>query len=394
MKLHITRPCLRAIGSSIFFAAVTAYATAENTAALNAFSRSTQQITEEMQSFWDSTFCDLGIDDSPFAQIIFLIRYFTQLIPAAPTDKFYTLEQIMDDRQCNRASGCIALTALMQARGWDVVSFFNDREWYLGLGLGEEWNIRKASWIPLNDRRYYLKEFDDTTAIGITQIDDPASRYNALSVTRPGLQSIPVVRYLPALDPEPVYSRRLRWQYDTCGYEAVLSIPREQLAWTGNLPASISGMLYCAFDELRRLKLDQVLVRFTSGCGEYEQVDRLLKFCQAESVFRYNPKVPIRSISRQLYDGENDCDGRSVLLGALLHTVLEYPIDHLLFIGWENHLALAVQPQTEECRRRLQDREAFAPVEGFYLLDPAYMGATHWGSKMKKLDGKFTVIVP
>ena len=371
----------------------TANASSPNTAALNAFSLSSQQITEEMQAFWDSTFRDLGINDSPIAQVIFFIRYFTQLTPAPSADNFYTLQQVLNERQCNRASGCIALTAFMQARGWDVVSFFNDREWYLGLNLGEEWNIRKASWIPLNGRRYYLKEFDDTTAIGITYIDNPASRYSALSVTRPGLRPLPVVGHLPAFDPEG-YIRHLRWRYDTCSYEAVIVIPHEQLSWTGNLPASISGMLYSAFNELRRLELDRVLTRLTAGRGEYEQVDFLLKFCQADSIFRYNPDVPIRSVSRQLRDGENDCDGRSVLLGALLHTVLGYPIDHLLFIGWENHLALAIRPQTEECQRRLQDGQAYAPVAEFYLLDPAYMGATHWGSKMKKLDEKFTVIVP
>jgi hypothetical protein len=357
---------------------------------LDTFNRSYRQATSKAIAFWDSPFRDLGIQSNPFAISIFYIRYFSR--PDIKTaDGLFSLNEILTDKKSNVLSSCLALVALMQAQKWDVECFYNPGECYIGLNLSDDWQIRKGAWVEMDGKKYYLKEFDDSTAVGETRIDKPGARYKSLPAKRVDLQPIPVMDKLPLFNPEPSVTRRVEWNYDYADHEINVTIPSAQLAWTKNLPASISGMVHDGFDELRNLGLVSGLRAMSDQGNEFDQVNFLLKFCQSETGFKYVPGLPIRSVTRQIWEGVNDCDGRSVLLCCLLHAVLEYPLENIVFVSWENHLALGVKPRTEKCLETLKAEGKFVS-DNFYLLDPSYMGATRWGSKMKTLSNQYEII--
>jgi hypothetical protein len=358
---------------------------------LNAFNRSYQQAVAQPAAFWDSAFEDLGIQENPLAQVLHFIRFFSP--PNMKTDEgLIPLNEMLSRNKSNPLSGCIALTALMQARQWDVECFYNQGECYIGLNLSEDWRVRKGSWVEMDGKKYYLKEFDDSTAIGETRIEKTGTRYLSLKAKRRDLKPIPVIDRLPVFNGESV-PRQFKWTYDYVDHELSVAIPRQQLIWTKNLPASISGMVHPGFDELRRIGLDRQLRSLVGEGAEYYQVDFLLKFCQSGTIFKYTTGLPIRSVTRQIWEGANDCDGRSVLLCCLLCTVLDYPLDNIVFVSWENHLALGVKPRSIECLDTLKVMGSHVD-DDFYILDPAYMGATHWGSKMKNLSDKYEIIKP
>lgn len=357
---------------------------------LAAFNKSYQQITPKTIAFWDSTFLAIGIHDDPFAMGIFYIRHFTR--PTIKTGEgLFTLNDIVTKNKSNVLSNCIALVALMQAQKWDVECFYASEEFYLGINLGDDWQVRKGNWVEMDGKKYYLKEFDDSTAVGEIQIEKPAARYKSLRAKRYDLRPFPLVDTLPVFNSQLSVSRWLEWKYDFADHELTVLIPREQIAWTKNLPASISGMIHAGFGELRNMGLDGQLRVLVESASEYEQVNFLMKFCQSQASFKYLPGLPIRSVTRQIWEGINDCDGRSVLLCCLLHTVLDYPLENIVFISWENHLALGVKPRSPECLDILRADGNFVG-ENFFILDAAYLGATHWGNKMKNLSEKYDII--
>jgi hypothetical protein len=359
---------------------------------LATFNRSYQQVNTKTASFWDSTFRVQGIEENPFAMAIYIIRYFSP--PSMKTEEgLFSLTKMLDEDKSNVLSGCIALTALMQARQWDVECFYNSEECYIGFNLSENWQVRKGSWVEMDGKRYYLKEFDDSTAIGETRVDRAGTRYSSLKAKRRDLKPIPVVDRLPVFSDRPSESHRFKWNHDYVAHELTIAIPRAQLNWTKNLPPCISGAVHAGLEELRRIGLDRQLRNLVSGESEYEQVDLLLKFCQSETNFKYTTGLPIRSVTRQIWDGANDCDGRSVFLCCLLCTVLDYPLENIVFVSWENHLALGVQPRSAECLDTLKLGGNYVG-DNFFILDAAYMGATHWGSKMKNLSEKYEIIHP
>lgn len=359
---------------------------------LATFNTSYRQITPKAIAYWDSAFQEHGIHDNPLAISIFYIRHFSRSNMKA-AEGLFSLNDMLRDNKSNTLSGCIAIVALMQAQKWDVECFYNADECYIGFNLGDDWQVRKGSWVEMDGKKYYLKEFDDSTTVGETRIEKPGTRYNGLQAKRDDLRPIPVVDKLPILNLQPSVSRRLRWKFDHADHELVLVFPREQLAWTKNLPASISGMVHAGFDELHKLGFIDTFRSFVDRGSEYEQVNFLLKFCQSETSFKYVPGLPIRSVTRQMFDGVNDCDGRSVLLCCLLHAVLEYPLENIVFVSWENHLALGVKPFTTQALDTLKSVGNFVG-ECFYILDPSYVGVTHWGSKMKNLSEKYEIIIP
>jgi hypothetical protein len=281
----------------------------------------------------------------------------------------------------------------MQAQKWDVECFYEPGEIYIGLNLSEDWQVRKGSWVEMDGKKYYLKEFDDSTAVGETRIEKAGARYKSLRAKRYDLRPIPIFDSLPFFNVKPSVSRPLEWMYDYTDHKITVTIPSEQLAWIKNLPASISGMVHAGFIELRNLGLDATLFGLLESGSEFAQVNFLLKFCQSETGFKYVPGLPIRSVTRQIWEGVNDCDGRSVLLCCLLHTVLDYPLENIVFVSWENHLALGVKPRSQECLDMLKAEGNFVG-DNFFILDAAYMGATHWGSKMKNLSEKYEIITP
>jgi hypothetical protein len=377
---------------AVFFSAAQGVRLPDHNAVLGTFEKSYRQATPEVIATWDSTFRALEIHANPLAMAIEIIRFFSRP-EFTEGPGLYTLNEIIAGKKTNILSDCITLVALMQAQGWDVEGFYGPNEYYIGLNLSDDWVVRKGSWVEMDGKKYYLKEFDDSTAVGETRIADPAASYHGLRAQRSDLKPIPVVKQLPIFGSRSVVSRRIKWRHDDSDHEITVAIPGEQLRWTKNLPASIYGMVYSGFDELRKLGLAESLREMISGRDEYDQVDFLYKFCQSETDFKYQPGLPIRSVTRQIWEGKNDCDGRSVLLCCLLHAALDFPLENIVFIGWENHLTLGVKPRTEKCLAILQ-AEGKSVGDNFYILDPAYMGATHWGSKMKNLPEEYEIIKP
>ncbi len=143
--------------------------------------------------------------------------------------------------------------------------------------------------------------------------------------------------------------------------------------------------------ELAAIGIVDTLKAMTRNLSEYDRVDFLYKFCQSERIFTYDSGLPIRSITRQFADKINDCDGRSVLLFSLLKAVLEYTDEDIVFVSWPNHLALAIKPRTDEARKVLRTGRSPA-TGGYYILDAAYAGDTHWGDRMKDLPDDFEII--
>jgi hypothetical protein len=188
-----------------------------------------------------------------------------------------------------------------------------------------------------------------------------------------------------------MFVRKLRWSYRDSLYTALIVIPGEQAAWTRNLPPSLYGMARSGMIEILNMGLIDQLKAIVKNMPEYDGVNFLYKFCQAEEVFTYDNTQSIKSLSQQFIDGRNDCDGRSVVLYVLLRTLMDYERDDIVFVGWPNHIALGVRPLTDEALDRLRDRNAFT-TEGFFILDAAYSGDTRWGDKMPRLSDTCEII--
>lgn len=259
------------------------------------------------------------------------------------------------------------------------------------MNFTRDWQIRKGDWIEKDRKKYYLKEFDDYTPVGELKIDNPASKYQSLKVKNLIPKPIPLIKNLPEFKNTPAYKKKLKWHYQNRNYAITISIPEEQLAWTRNLPPSLYGMVSSGIEELKNTEIINKLKFLASEFAEYEKVNFLLKFCQSESIFVYDKNLPIKSISQQLLDGRNDCDGRSVFLYCLLYTVLEYNYVEIIFTSWSNHLALGLKPKTEVAKKTLK-KSGFSVGDEYYILDATYAGETFWGSKMKSLPSKCEVI--
>jgi hypothetical protein len=145
--------------------------------------------------------------------------------------------------------------------------------------------------------------------------------------------------------------------------------------------------------ELTGLDLISRLRSLTDYYDEYDQVNILLKFCQSEDIFSYDSTLPIISVSRQLVDARNDCDGRSVLLYSLLRAVLDYPDSNIVFVEWPYHVALALKPMTARAEEVLKQKGVLVGG-GYYILDPSYIGDTVWGSAVEFLDVEYRLIFP
>lgn len=357
----------------------------------NIFEKSYNQISDKDLRFWDSTFIELGIKENPFAQTIFFIRLFSNTLKQN-SEGYFTYNEIIMNKKSNLRSIAVTTAALMQKFGWDIQLFYNKKECYLGIDFTEDWKIRKGSWVEKNSKRYYLKEFDDHTPVGELKIDNPASKYQSLVVKGLDFKPFPLLNGLPQFKGEPFFKKRLKWRYQDKDYTITISIPQEQTEWTKNLPPSLYGMVSAGLEELKNIGLVDKL-KFLVGemTTEYDRVNFLLKFCQSESVFVYDNKLPIKSVSQQLLDSRNDCDGRSVFLYCLLYTVLDYSLSEIIFISWENHLALGLKPKTINAVELLKKNNAYA-LDNYYVLDPAYVGDTHWGNKIRTLPDKCEII--
>jgi hypothetical protein len=354
------------------------------------FKTSFKQVNETMLAAIDTSMIAQGVDGDPLLMLMFLIKEFSGFDETGD-DRCVPIKEIYLSRRSNRKSSCLAVSAIMQKKGWNVRYYFNDNEEYLGLPLEEGWQIRKGNWIPQDGVLYYLKEFNLMTPIGTILKDDPAAKYQTVPLARTDIRTIPLIKKLPYFKPDYV-GLVLKWQYRQSVYEIVVMIPQEQIDWTRILPSSFYGIGYSGILELRNMHLPEKLQPIIDTMSEYNKVNCLYKFSQSESIFTYRTEESIKSISIQLNEARNDCDSRSVFLYALLRAVLDYSDPEIFFVNWENHVALALKPRSRETVDSLKSVDAFEVDSGFYLLDPAYGGASYWGAKMPRLGNKFEVI--
>ena len=331
-----------------------------------------------------------GVDEDPVLMVIFLIQEFSRF-QQNEDERCIPIREIYRSQSSNRKSSCLAVSAIMQKMGWNVRYYYNNKENYLGLPLDGDWQIRKGNWIPQEGLLYYLKEFDLVTPIGLILKDDPAAKYQTVPLAGVDLKTIPLIRKLPYFSPDYV-SLVLKWQYRQNLYEIVVMIPQEQIAWTGILPSSFYGIGYSGVLELRNISLPEKLQPIIDTMSEYHRVNCLYKFSQSESIFIYRTEESIKSLTSQLVEANNDCDSRSVFLYSLLRAVCNYDDSEFVFVNWENHVALALKPREKETIDSLNAIDAFMIEKNFYLLDPAYGGASYWGAKMPRLTGKYCVI--
>ena len=384
----------------IFYTAINKFILAQNNVDLaflttsldyenQVFNKSYSQITDSMTISWDSTFLQAGIRDNPLGIIIFFIRYFSNMNDRKLT-KISSLGEILLKRKSNIKSSALATCAIMQKLGWDVLCFYDENECYLGINLAENWKVRRGSWVEKNRKGYYLKEFDDYTPVGELKLDAPAPRYKSIGSKRSDLKPIPLITTLPNFA-DSFHEKELRWYYQDKEYTVKVFIPKEQIEWTRNLPPSLFGTIASGIEELKNINLARKLKLLVDDFQEYDKINFIYKFCQSESVFIYDSKQSIRSISIQLMEGQNDCDGRSVFLYCLLSAVLDYDDDDIIFISWPNHLALGVRPQTSEAENLLR-QGGFYTGDRYYVLDAAYCGDTYWGSKMARLPDECEII--
>jgi hypothetical protein len=278
----------------------------------------------------------------------------------------------------------------MQTHGYDVICFFNDDECYLGIALDETWTIRKGNWVEKDGKNYYLKEFDLSTPVGSLLTTEPSARYLSVSAKSQDLYAIPPVRSLPSFKGD-LLIKKMEWYYRDTMYTCIALIPEEQVTWTNNLPPSLYGMALAGMIEIENMGLIEQLRTIVDRMSEFDGVNCLYKLCQSEVICEYDGTQSIKSVSQQLIEGKNDCDGRSVLLYALLRTVMGYEMDDIVFLGWPNHIALGLKPRDTETFRRLFNRHAFF-IDDFAILDAAYSGDTEWGDKMARLSDTCEII--
>jgi hypothetical protein len=348
-------------------------------------------ITDSVLTSWTSTFVQEGIDNNPFAMMIYLIDHFSRM-DQARHDKCMSLDEISSSGQTNVRSSVIATCALMRKLGWDLLCYYDDDEVYLGICFSDDWEIMEGYRIENDGRRYYLKEFDTYSPVGKLKRKKPGVLYRCHEVEEMDLEPFPLVRTLPWFDGDN-YERVLKWQYRDRTYTYSLRIPKQQVRWAQNLPRSLYGMAASGVLELQNVGLVDRLHGLVRNLNEYERVNFLLKFCQAKDVCRYKNDEPIKSVSEQLHEARNDCDGRSILLFCLLRSVMDYTDDDVVFVMWpdQRHLTLSLRPRTDEALEILKE-QGYNTGDGFFILDAAYEGATYWGSKMDVLSGKRKII--
>jgi len=335
----------------------------------------------------DSTFIALEICNNPFIQIIFFIKYFSQFTTNA--NGYLSINEILSEKKSNVPSNAIAIVSLMHQMGWDIQLFYNEKECYLGINFSPQWMMRKGNWIEIGGRRYYLKELDTPTPVGELRFDYPDSKYCSLKPKRISLKPIPIMRELPGFAGGSI-KKSLVWRFHKREYHLDIEILKEQLDYTKNLPISLYGTVYSGAMEIQKIGLADELKLLTCEFDEFDRVNFLLKFCQSENIFTYDSSQQIKSVTCQLIEGTNDCDGRSVFLYSLLVAVLDYSYSDIVFLSWPNHLALGLRPRTEEAKMILQMDGVC--IGEYYILDPAFAGKTHWGSKMRRLPNRCTII--
>ncbi len=353
------------------------------------FNESYSQISDSMIASWDSLFEASEIDKNPFAIMMFFIEFFSEL-HYENSAGYFSLKEILSVKKSNVKSNAIATCAIMQKLGWDIQCFYNQKECYLGIHFHENWNIRRGHWVEKEGRHYYLKEFNDYSPVGALKLDKPALKYQSLESKSIALKPFPLINSLPKFNND-FFRKRLQWIYQAKNYTVTIRIPEEQIKWTDNLPPSLFGMTASGIEELQNVGLVDKLRFLLDELDEYEKVNFLLKLCQSESSFIYDNQQPIKSVSKQLHEGRNDCDDRSVILYCLLSTVLEYSDSDIVFISWPNHLALGLKPKTFEAEDILK-RNGFYVGDKYYILDAAYIGDTYWGSKMERLSNECEII--
>ncbi|UCG93334.1 MAG: hypothetical protein JSV97_06450 [candidate division WOR-3 bacterium] len=353
------------------------------------YAKSYRQVSDEFLLSLHSMFEKLGIVDNPFGQMLFLIELFSTFT-IAERDGYYTVMEILSQRTSNGLSNAVAILALMHKLGWDAQCFYSEYKCYLGIHFTADWEIKKEIWIVENGKKYHLKELNTHTPAGEVLVFNPEAKYKSVERADGDLQPIPLVTNLPHFGGKS-YSKTLRWQYNDAEYSLTIAIPHEQMHFTDNLPKSLFGMIFCGKEELENLGLSTKLRFLTNNMDEYNKVNFLLKFCHSQNIFSYDNRQLIKSISRQLFEGKNDCDGRSVFLYSLLMSVLDYSPSDILIVQWPKHLALALKPKTSAAQRKLSKHGA-SVGENFYILDPTYTGDTFWGYKMPTLPDEYILI--
>ncbi|KPK72207.1 hypothetical protein AMJ87_05380 [candidate division WOR_3 bacterium SM23_60] len=346
------------------------------------YEMSYNQISDSMVIKWESLFVEQGIADNPFAMMIHFIDWFSTFEDDSST-RCHALEFVLAQRRTNVRSSVLITSAIMQRLSWDIQCFFNGSEYYLGIHFDSLWQIRQGHWVEKNGKQYYLKEFDTFTPTGSLKRVDPADTYQSLTVQQKPMKPVPLVNSLPQFSTS-YYSIPLVWVYKDRTFSLTVRIPIDQVEWSGNLPASLYGMVAAGIHELENTDMVRQLALCVSGFNEFDQVNILLRLCQSESIFVYDDTRPIQSVSKQLYEGRNDCDGRSVFLYCLLRAVLGYTDSDILFITWPNHVALGVKPITVETDSLLSTFGHYVD-DRYYILDPTFIGETYWGTKMGKM---------
>jgi hypothetical protein len=350
-----------------------------------------KQVSDSILTEFDTRFEKAGVKGDPFATIVFLIGYFSAFEDAGDGG-YSTLDDVVAYKRGNKRSLIITVCAMMQRMGWDVQYLHNGREHYLGINFSDAWVIRQGHWVESDGRRYYLKEFDNITPAGEVVDPRPAESYQCLKIPTGRLRPIPLVSRLPYFKGRS-QSMRLGWEYEGTYFGLTISIPEEQVEWTRNLPASLYGMAASGMLESENLDCVNRLKSLVREYDEYGRVNFLLKFCQSDEIFSYDSTLPIISVSRQFLEAKNDCDGRSVLLYCLLRTVLDYPTSHIVFVDWPYHVALALKPMTGHAAQVLGARGVNVG-NGYYVLDPSYVGDTSWGSSIGFLPENYRLIYP
>jgi hypothetical protein len=343
------------------------------------YDMSYEQVSDAMVASWESLFVKQGIADNPFAMMLYFIDYLSTFEDDS-LNSCHSLEYVLSDQKTNMRSSTLITSAVMQKLGWDMQCFFTDTECYLGIHFDSLWQVRQGHWLEKNGDQYYLKEFDTYTPVGFLKTAEPADTYHSLVVKHEQTRPVPLVSSLPRFSGS-LYEIPLAWVYDNRKFSITVRVPVDQVQWSGNLPPSLYGMVAAGIQELQNTDMVRQLALLVSEFDEFDQVNILLRLCQSESVFVYDNTKPIQSVTKQLYEGRNDCDGRSVFLYCLLRTVLGYTDADIMFITWPNHVALGVKPKTAQTDSLLSTFGNYVD-DKYYILDPTFIGETYWGTKM------------
>ena len=110
------------------------------------FDRSYMQISDSLLTTWDSLFDELGISGNPFAMMLHFIEYL-RAMDQEDSDECFLLRDMIANNSTNLMSSVVATCAIMQKKGWDFQVFFNENEYYLGINLTGDWQVRKGNWV-------------------------------------------------------------------------------------------------------------------------------------------------------------------------------------------------------------------------------------------------------